>query len=212
MILKRFIDIIISAILIIILLPLMAIIAILVKISSSGPILFVQTRVGYHGKPFLIHKFRTMYSSKKTGLLVTSINDARITPLGKILRAVKADELPQLFDVLIGNMSLVGPRPEVPEYVIYYPDLIKERIFLVKPGITDISSILLIDEERLLSKQIDSNKFYIEKLLPLKLEIAIWYINNRDFWVDGYLIALTIKQIACKILGRIPLVDKIVKQ
>lgn len=211
MILKRFIDIVLSSILIIVLLPLILVIACLVKISSPGPILFVQARVGYAGELFLIHKFRTMYHSEKKGLLVTSIDDTRITSLGKILRAVKADELPQLFDVLIGNMSLVGPRPEVPEYVIYYPDIIKERIFLVKPGITDLSSIILIDEEHLLSKQVNSNKFYIEKLLPLKLEIALWYINNRDFWIDFYLIALTIKQIGFKILRNIPLISKIVE-
>ncbi|MDM8563734.1 sugar transferase, partial [Candidatus Marithioploca araucensis] len=147
--------------------PLFLIIALWIKLDSHGTIFFLQTRIGQFGKPFKIIKFRTMDPSKK-GLKLTIGRDARITRSGHFLRHYKLDELPQLINVLKGEMSLVGPRPEVPEYVEFYPDNIKEYVLSVPVGITDYASIEFRHESELLATSLRPEIEYVEKILPIK--------------------------------------------
>ncbi len=168
----------------------------LIKLTSTGPIFFRQTRVGQYEQLFQIHKFRTMIvNAEARGLKITVGQDARITSIGRFLRKTKLDELPQLIDVLIGNMSLVGPRPEVPEYVKYYPTEVKAQIFKLKPGITDWASIKMIDENAILAKAENPEDEYIYKILPEKLAFAVRYAQTRSLTLDIYLIFLTIAKI-----------------
>lgn len=201
MIVKRITDIAVAFLLILIFGPIMIIIAIIIKVTSSGSVLFRQQRVGYKQKPFIIHKFRTMKVSN-AGYLITVDHDARITNIGKVLRSTKLDELPQLFDVLRGAMSLVGPRPEVPDYVQYYPLALTKIVFSVRPGITDLSSVLLMNEEEILGIHNDPQNFYIQQLLPIKIRMAVWYVKHRSFWLDIRLIYFTIANLFCKIYHR----------
>ena len=193
---KRFFDLIMSSIGLIVLLPLFVIIAILIRINSRGEIFFRQTRVGLHGKEFKIHKFRTMITNaEQIGEKITIGNDNRITKIGSILRKTKLDELPQLIDVFYGKMSLVGPRPEVPEYVKLYPNEIKQIIFSIRPGITDYASIMMIDENIILSKSHNPKQCYIEEIMPQKLKYAVEYVKTRNFIIDIKIIFLTFGKI-----------------
>ena len=193
---KRFFDLIMSSIGLIVLLPLFVIIAILIRINSRGEIFFRQTRVGLHGKEFKIHKFRTMITNaEQIGEKITIGNDNRITKRGSILRKTKLDELPQLIDVFYGKMSLVGPRPEVPEYVKLYPNEIKQIIFSIRPGITDYASIMMIDENIILSKSHNPKQCYIEEIMPQKLKYAVEYVKTRNFIIDIKIIFLTFGKI-----------------
>jgi lipopolysaccharide/colanic/teichoic acid biosynthesis glycosyltransferase len=190
---KRIFDIIFSLIGLLLLSPLFLMIAIFIKIDSKGNILFTQIRVGKNEKLFYIHKFRTMVvNAENLGLKITVGFDSRITRFGNFLRKFKLDELPQLWDILVGNMSFVGPRPEVLEYVNYYPPELKEKIFSVRPGITDYASILMIDESELLLNTVNPREYYINKVLPYKLNYAIKYIDNMNILLDIRLIFLTI--------------------
>lgn len=193
---KRLFDLILSAIGLCLLFPLFLIIAVWIKLDSQGPVFFRQERVGKKGVPFKIHKFRTMTTNaEKVGLQITVGQDARITKSGAFLRKYKIDELPQLIDVFVGSMSLVGPRPEVPKYVNCYPSDIKEKALSVRPGITDWASIKFKDENRILSESKDPEKDYIEKILPIKLNYQIQYVENASLTEDLKLIFLTIKEI-----------------
>lgn len=193
---KRGFDFLLSILGVIILLPILLLIAILVKLSSAGPIFFVQERVGKNGKIFLIYKFRTMIvAAESLGPKITTAQDKRITFIGKLLRKTKLDELPQLFNVIIGDMSLVGPRPEVPEYVALYDPATRNTILSVKPGITDYASILMIDENTVLAKVIDPQAEYINKILPKKLELSMKYIQEQSLFLDIKIIFLTIFKI-----------------
>ena len=170
---KRFFDIVLSFIGLIILLPLFLFIAIWVKWDSKGPVLFKQLRVGKHNKDFRIFKFRTMkVSSDKEGLLTLGDKDKRITGSGYFMRKYKLDELPQLFNVFIGDMSFVGPRPEVRKYVDFYT---KEqlKIFEVRPGITDVASIAYRNEAELLKDQVDPEGYYINTIMQKKLQLNL---------------------------------------
>lgn len=170
--------------------------AALIKIDSRGPVFFRQERIGRNGVPFKIHKFRTMLDgAEKRGLQITTQGDSRVTRVGHILRQFKLDELPQLIDVLIGNMSLVGPRPEVPKYVALYPMDMKQIILSVRPGITDRASIEYKDENILLGLSNDPNKTYTEEVLPKKLTIYADYVTNRSFAGDLEIIYQTIIKI-----------------
>ncbi len=196
MLLKRLFDFLCSAGGLVILSPVLIVIMLLIKLTSAGPIFFRQTRVGQHEQLFQIHKFRTMIvNAEARGLKITVGQDARITSIGRFLRKTKLDELPQLIDVLIGNMSLVGPRPEVPEYVKYYPAEVKAQIFKLKPGITDWASIKMIDENAILAKAENPEQEYIHKILPEKLTFAVRYAETRSLSLDVYLIFLTIAKI-----------------
>lgn len=192
--LKRIFDITLSLFGLIILLPFMLIIAILIKIDSKGPVFFKQIRVTKNGKEFKIFKYRTMRVGSDKYSQITVGKDGRITKLGSFLRKYKLDEIPQLINVLIGDMSLVGPRPEVPKYVALYTDEQKE-ILKVRAGITDYASIEFSDENDLLASEEDSEKAYIEKIMPKKIELNKKYLSEISILTDIKIILLTIKKI-----------------
>ena len=203
MFLKRVFDIIVSFCGIIILFPLIIIVSILIKITSKGPVLFKQVRVTKNGKLFKIYKFRTMKENSEGNKQITVGKDNRITRIGHILRKTKLDELPQLFNVLKGEMSLVGPRPEVPKYVELYTDEQRE-ILKVPAGITDYASIYFSNESELLGEVENPEEFYIKKIMPYKIELNKKYINEIGIMTDIKIIILTI----LKILGLIELEPK----
>lgn len=191
---KRFFDL--SCVIpgLILLSPLLLLIALWIKRDSPGPVFFQQTRIGQFGKPFKIIKFRTMYLND-TPLRLTIGRDARITRCGHFLRKYKLDELPQLINVLKGDMSLVGPRPEVPEYVARYPDEIKARVLSVPVGITDYASIEFSNESDLLADSQQPEIDYVEKILPIKLAYHQQYVMEHSLYLDIYLILKTFKRI-----------------
>lgn len=189
---KRGFDIVCAALGLVLLSPVMAVIAFSIKRDTPGEVLFRQERVGRFGRSFRIHKFRTMVSGAVgAGLAITAGHDPRITRVGKFLRQHKLDELPQLIDVLIGNMSLVGPRPEVPEFVAMYPLQVRDEVLSVRPGITDETSVRLRNESELLANVGDLRKFYIETLMPLKLASYVDYVRTRSFARDFWILART---------------------
>ena len=192
--LKRIFDITLSLFGLIILLPFMLIIAILIKIDSKGPVFFKQIRVTKNGKEFKIFKYRTMRVGSDKYSQITVGKDGRITKIGSFLRKYKLDEIPQLINVLIGDMSLVGPRPEVPKYVALYTDEQKE-ILKVRAGITDYASIEFSDENDLLASEEDPEKAYIEKIMPRKIELNKKYLSEISVMTDIKIILLTIKKI-----------------
>ncbi len=195
-IIKRMFDLFFSLIGIIITIPILILVSIMVKLTSKGSIIFKQERVGKNKKIFYIYKFRTMtdYDVKASDRQVTVINDQRITRIGRILRKYKIDELPQLYNVLKGDMSFVGPRPEVKKYVKFYEEEYDE-ILKIKPGITDLASIEYIDENTIISKYSDPEKIYIEEVLPKKLMLNKRYIEEMSIKNDILLILKTIKRI-----------------
>lgn len=171
--------------------PLLLIIALLIRVTSPGPVLFRQERVGRGGRPFLIYKFRTMrVQAEKTGQLTVG-RDPRVTPVGRVLREWKLDELPQLFNVLKGDMSLVGPRPEVPRYVARY-DEEQRQVLSVRPGVTDLASIEFRDENALLAGRRNPELYYLERIMPRKLELNLEYVRRQNFWFDLRIIFLTV--------------------
>jgi len=180
---------------IIILLPLLFSIAIWVMLDSKGGAFFVQTRVGKNGRHFGLLKFRTMRPlSEKTGKLTVGSNDPRITNAGQFLRKYKLDELPQLLNVLIADMSFVGPRPEVPEYVAYYTTE-QRKVLSVRPGITDEASLAYFSENDILSNSPHPEKTYLEIVMPAKIELNLAYLRKRSFLKDLGVIAKTLKRI-----------------
>ena len=192
--LKRIFDITLSLFGLIILLPFMLIIAILIKIDSKGPVFFKQIRVTKNGKEFKIFKYRTMRVGSDKYSQITVGKDGRITKIGSFLRKYKLDEIPQLINVLIGDMSLVGPRPEVPKYVALYTDEQKE-ILKVRAGITDYASIEFSDENDLLASEKNPEEAYIEKIMPKKIELNKKYLSEISVLTDIRIILLTIKKI-----------------
>lgn len=192
---KRFFDILFSFIGLLLLQPLFIVIAIMIKVDSTGPVFFRQGRVGKNFRRFIIYKFRTMVEdAEKKGLRITSGGDSRITRVGRILRRFKIDELPQLFNVLKGDMSLVGPRPEVIKYVEWYK-ADYERILSIRPGITDISSMTFRNEESILQGVDDPEHYYVHVLLPEKMRLAREYIQNVSFFYDVKLIFKTLYRV-----------------
>ncbi len=191
----RFFDLFCSIFGIILLAPLLLIIAILIKIDSKGPILFKQTRVGLKGTKFKIFKFRSMQlNSEQKGQLTVGNKDQRITNIGGILRAFKLDEIPQLFNVFLGQMSLVGPRPEVEKYVAHYTKA-QRAVLNVKPGITDLASIHFINENALLAQQKDPEKYYIDHVLGQKIELNMPYVNHQSILLYFKIIFQTVFKI-----------------
>lgn len=192
---KRFFDMFVSLIAIIVLSPFFILIALLIKIGSTGPVLFKQTRIGRNELPFEIYKFRTMVvDAEKLGTQITIGKDPRITKIGHFLRKTKLDELPQLFNVLKGEMSFVGPRPEVPKYTKLYSEQ-QRLVFTVRPGITDYASIKYRDENELLGNVENPEKVYIEEIMPDKLHLNIEYIQRRSLLEDIKIIFLTVMKI-----------------
>ena len=188
---ERFFDVMCSVAGLLLLAPVLAGIALVIVFDDGSPILFSQTRAGKDGKPFRIWKFRTMRSGSQ-GSVITAAGDNRITRAGTRLRKYKLDEFPQLFNVLKGDMSLVGPRPEVPERVHFEaPEW--QAVLRVRPGITDLATLLYRDEERILGASRDPEAFYREHVLPAKLLLNVEYLVSRSFWQDLKLILLTIR-------------------
>lgn len=192
---KRLFDLVVASISLLVLSPLFALVAALVKCTSPGPIFFCQNRVGLEERSFTIVKFRSMIDgADRNGPSITSSGDPRITWLGVFLRKAKIDELPQLWNVLRGDMSLIGPRPELPEYVGQYTPQ-QRYVFSVRPGLTDIASVRYRHEEQLLSESTDPERFYRQIVLPHKLELNMQYISQISFASDLRLLAVTIKAI-----------------
>ena len=192
--LKRIFDIILSLFGLIILFPFMLMIAILIKLDSEGTVFFKQVRVTKNGREFKIFKYRTMKIGSDKYSQITVGKDDRITKIGMFLRKYKLDEIPQLINVLLGDMSLVGPRPEVPKYVALYTEGQKE-ILKVRAGITDYASIEFSDENDLLASEKDPEKAYIEKIMPKKIELNKKYLSEISILTDIKIILLTIKKI-----------------
>jgi len=199
---KRCFDLAIASMGGILALPLLLVIAILVKLNDGGPVFYRQVRIGWRGHPFEILKFRTMrVGADKVGPSITQSGDLRITTIGKILRKTKLDELPQLFNVLYGEMSLVGPRPEVPKYVaLYTPD--QRRVLELVPGITDLASLEFRDEESLLAAAADVEAFYREFCIPRKIELNLKHASKASVWRDFEIIVRTIVTVATRSKSR----------
>lgn len=197
---KRLFDVLISACALAVASPLMIVIALAVRLESPGPAFFRQQRVGRGGKLFTILKFRSMYfSPAAAGLPLTAANDRRVTAVGAFLRRSKLDELPQLINVLKGDMSVVGPRPEVPRYVEMYPADLRQAILSVRPGITDEASIEFRNEDRVLGDSADAEKTYIEQIMPRKLDLYARYASHHTFLGDLRILGRTLTAV---VLGR----------
>jgi len=189
---KRLFDIFFALFGLVALSPLLAVLALLVKACDGGPVFFRQQRIGQNGRPFWIMKFRSMrVDAERLGLSVTRDGDPRITGIGRVLRKTKLDELPQLWNVLKGEMSFVGPRPEVMRYVELYTPAQKE-VLLLKPGITDLASIEFRNEEDLLRHADDTERFYIEHCIPRKAELNLAYARHANLWEDTKIILRTL--------------------
>jgi len=195
---KRLFDIISSCIVLLLLLPLFMVIAIFTKLDSKGPVFFKQKRMGRNFRPFMLFKFRSMVmNAPEKGPAITIGGDPRITKIGRFLRKTKLDELPQLINVLNGDMSIVGPRPEVEKYVEMFKDDYKV-ILQVKPGITDYATIEFRDEEDVLKKFQNPEDGYIKEVLPKKIELYKKYIKDKGFFTDMKLVLLTLWKIVKK--------------
>ncbi len=182
--LKRLLDIALSVFGLLAALPLFILIAAAMAIRDPGPLFYRQSRVGRHKRPFQMIKFRTMVvDADKHGPHVTAKHDPRITPVGAFLRRSKLDELPELWNVLIGDMSLVGPRPEVPRYVAKYK-LEWDEVFDARPGITDLATLQFRDEESVLEGISEREAAYLDVILPIKIEMALWYVRNQTVLMD----------------------------
>jgi len=193
--LKRLFDILISFLSLIFLIPVFVIIALLIVFDSKGGIFYSQLRVGKNQKDFKLLKFRTMYGgSEKKGLLTVGESDDRITSTGKWLRKFKLDELPQLLNILKGQMSFVGPRPEVRKYVDLYNEQ-QKQVLSVRPGLTDYASIEYSNENEILAKYADPEKAYIDIIMPAKLNLNLKYIKDKNFFIDLKIIFRTIGKV-----------------
>ena len=188
--LKRMFDICMACVGLVILSPVLIVVAVLVGTTSPGGVIFRQERIGKGEKPFTIYKFRTMRKDNG-GLRITTSADGRVTPIGRVLRKTKLDELPQLWNVLKGDMSFVGPRPEVREYTELY-DEEQRQVFLVRPGITGLASIRFRNENELLDASDDPNRTYIEEIMPQKLALDLEYIPQASVMYDVQLILKTL--------------------
>lgn len=194
---KRCFDLLVASFALLLLSPLLLGLALWIRLDSPGPALFRQERVGRHGKPFRIHKFRTMRTDA-AGLPLTVGLDARITRAGHWLRSRRLDELPQLIDVLKGDMSLVGPRPEVPRYVQHYPPALREAVLSVRPGITDPASLAHLDEGALLAQAADPERAYVEQVLPAKLAQQVAYAGSATLASDLRILLRTLRLLASR--------------
>jgi lipopolysaccharide/colanic/teichoic acid biosynthesis glycosyltransferase len=190
--LKRVFDVCFALCALVALAPVFAVVALWIELDSRGPVLFRQERVGLRGRPFAIYKFRTMrVDAAEHGPQITVGADPRITRAGALLRKYKLDELPQFVNVLIGDMSVVGPRPEVPRYVALYPPEAKDLILSVRPGITDLASVAYRDEGALLAACEDPEALYVQTILPAKLEYCLQYVETRSLRLDVLIVLRT---------------------
>ncbi|MDM8212022.1 sugar transferase [Mediterraneibacter glycyrrhizinilyticus] len=192
LILKRIFDIIVACLLLIVLSPVLVVLSVLIKVDSEGPIFFRQVRVTRYGKPFRIFKFRTMVNNAdKIGTQVTTKGDARVTRVGRKLRGCRLDELPQLINIVTGDMTFVGTRPEVEKYVAKYTDEMKATL-LLPAGVTSMASIEYKDEEKLLESADNADEVYVDKILPEKMKYNLEAIEKFSFWQDLRTMAATV--------------------
>jgi len=195
---RRFFDLVVSAVLLVILLPVYLLVIVLIMVFMTGPVLFRQKRIGLSGLPFVLLKFRSMLVVTNTEQDAFHAGDtSRVTSIGKFLRKTKLDELPQLFNVLKGDMSIVGPRPEVEKWTKVYPEK-WAIVHKVKPGITDNASIQFRNEEEILKNSLNPEETYKNEILPKKLDLYIDYVNNHSFLGDMKIIFKTIKVVLFK--------------
>ena len=187
---KRFFDIIVSLIMLILLSPVFLILAVAIKLDSKGPVFYRQIRMTQYGKEFRIHKFRSMVTGADKGSQVTVSGDSRVTRVGKLVRKCRLDEISQLIDVLQGNMTFVGVRPEVPKYVAHYTDEMKAT-FLLPAGVTNLTCIYYADEAKLLDAAEDTDQVYINEILPEKMKLNLQGIKEFSFWRDIKLMFMT---------------------
>lgn len=192
--LKRWFDILSSLAVLLVLSPLFIIVSLLIISDSKGGVFYRQIRVGQHAKRFGLLKFRTMRPNSDQVQITVGNRDPRVTRIGYYLRKYKLDEIPQLINIIKGEMSVVGPRPEVPKYVDHYTDE-QKKVLTVKPGLTDFASLQFVDESELLAQSENPEKTYVEEILPQKLILARRYINERTFWLDLKLIFKTLRKI-----------------
>ena len=191
---KRVFDVVVALLALLVFALPMLLIALAIRLDSPGPVFFRQQRVGQGSQPFRIHKFRTMVAdAPERGPALTVGDDPRITRVGAWLRRSKLDELPQLIDVLAGDMSLVGPRPELPQYVARYPAALRDQVLALKPGITDPVSLDFADESELLARAADPEREYVEVILPRKLSAAVDYARRATLATDLGVIASTLR-------------------
>lgn len=192
--LKRIADIVISTTVLAICSPLLLPIAVFLRLTGEGEVFYLQQRIGRRGRPFRMVKFATMLKSSPNlvGGDITLNNDPRVLPAGRILRKTKINELPQLWNVLIGDMSLIGPRPLTPRIYARFPDTYKEAIAPLRPGLSGIGSVVFRDEERLLGKVADSDHMYYKVITPYKAALEEWYAEHSSVGVDLKLIVLTL--------------------
>ncbi|MGL5593475.1 MAG: sugar transferase [Cetobacterium sp.] len=206
---KRLFDIVASLVGLIVFAPIMLIIAAIVKVTSPGPILFSQKRLTKAMREFSIYKFRSMVSNELREKNTVQIkgSSSEITPIGKFMRKTKLDELPQFWNILKGDMSFIGPRPELPRRLKYYNERQKE-IFSVRSGISSPASIVFSDEEYLMNQVKDPEKFYIEQIMPYKIELNLYYIEHQSFFYDIWLIIATLLKIVNKVKNEDVVKDK----
>ena len=190
---KRIFDLISSSIVLVLLTPVLFLISLLIILDSKGGPFYIQVRIGQNGIPFGLYKFRSMRIDTE-GLKITVGKDPRITKIGSIIRKYKLDELPQLINIIKGEMSVVGPRPETPNYVELYSEE-QKKVLKVKPGLTDYASLYYIDESRILSERDNPEKAYIEEVMPAKLMLNQKYIQDASFWIDMKIIFKTLFKI-----------------
>ncbi|MGL5777572.1 sugar transferase [Cetobacterium sp.] len=206
---KRLFDIVASLVGLILFAPIMLIIAVIVKVTSPGPILFSQKRLTKGMREFSIYKFRSMVSNELREKNTVQIkgSSSEITPIGKFMRKTKLDELPQFWNILKGDMSFIGPRPELPRRLKYYNERQKE-IFSVRSGISSPASIVFSDEEYLMNQVKDPEKFYIQEIMPYKIELNLYYIEHQSFFYDIWLIVATLLKIVNKVKNEDIVKDK----
>ena len=192
--LKRLFDLLLSSVGLVLLSPVILVLALLIKLHDRGPVFYRGERVGRGGTIFRIYKFRSMVvNAEKTGVSSTTKEDPRVTPIGRFLRKTKLDELPQLLNVFSGQMSIVGPRPEVKKFTDLYDD--KEKVLLeLRPGITDYASLWDINEAEVLAGSSDPDKDYMEKIRPEKIRLQLKYWRERSLWTDIKIVLLTIRK------------------
>jgi len=193
--LKRLIDIILSSIALILLSPLFAVVAILIKFDSEGPVFYRGLRIGRHEKPFRIYKFRTMVvNAEKLGGPSTAADDPRLTKVGKkLIKRFNLDELPQFINVFKGEMSIVGPRPEVPDVIALYSEEERTKVLSIRPGITDWATIWISDEGERLKGSPDPHRTYLEEIWPEKRRLQMQYVRNHSIWADIKIMFATLK-------------------
>ena len=210
---KRILDIVFSGLGMVLLSPLLLPLACLLKATGEGEVFYIQTRIGKNGSPYGLLKFATMLkdSLNMGSGEITISNDPRVLPLGKLLRKSKINELPQLWNILVGDMSVVGPRPMVPNTYANYPEKAQEILNTVRPGLTGIGSIIFRDEEILLDGREDPIEFYNKNIIPYKSELEIWFVENNSLWlyiktifVTAWVVIFPASKIADRVFNGIP--------